>query len=877
MTPYRSVGLAALLASTILSTPALAFAQSDAPQPDAAASVDEEATVDDIIVRGRFVPDVKRETSEVANILTAEDIERSGDSEIGEALTRVTGLSLVGDGFVYVRGLGDRYSSALLDGSSLPSPEPLRRVVPLDLFPTALVNGALIQKTYSAEYPGDFGGGVIALSTRAIPSERFFQFGASIGANSETLGEDGLYWDAGGKLANIGYGDESLRLPQFLRTDPSLEAFQGDPNLLQAAGRSLRNIWSIDGQDNLPDFGFNISGAEIVDFSNGARIGAYVGIDYGYEVRNREGVRGSYDVNGATNELIAPEACENFNGLDNAVNCGFRRTDQEYALNGLVSLGLELNEDHELKLTSLLLRKTRQQTLIERGVFASDPSLLRSFQRLNWVEQQLFTNQLTGKHVFMLPMALDRLQFDWRAAYSTASRDTPYRREYTYRLEPDDVFRLTPNSDSNRTIFTALEDENVEFGGDLTLDGAIADHDLTIKVGALYQEKTRDFATRRYSFIAAPGVIVPAELREYVPEIIFSPDNIGGNAGYVLNDVTDPSDFFDGKTTINAAYISVEGAITPDIRLSVGGRYEDSQQEVNTFTPLTGEDVNVDLNAEYFLPAATLTWEFADNMQFRIGYSQTINRPDLRELANALFLDDDTGTLELGNPNLQIAEIENFDARWEWYFGDRQSATIGVFYKTFTNPIERTFQPVGDGFGRSFQNADEATLQGVEAEIDYTLPLDEWFASSDFMATRRWFVIANVTYSDSEVIDETFTRRLQGQSEWLGNLQIGFENPDVRQRATLLLNYQGERISDAGIITGVTRLPDVIETPPLMLDFTATQGFSVMGRELDLGFKVENILGEEFERSQSFANGSEGVVESYKLGTTISVGLTARF
>lgn len=882
MKPTRTIGLAGLLASTVLTAPAFAWAQDQGAAPTSTPQEPEAvSTLDDIVVRGRFVPDVKRETSAVANILTAEDIQRSGDSEIGEALARVTGLSIVGDGFVYVRGLGDRYSSIVLDGSTLPSPEPLKRVVPLDLFPTSLVSSAQIQKTYSVQHPGEFGGGLIALATRAIPNERFLSFGASIAAETESTGSQGLYWDAGGKLSNIGIADNSLNLPKFIEIDPSLRSFANDPSMLQAAGRSLRNIWSIDGDRNMPDFGFNLSGAEIVDLSNGVRFGGFFAVDYGYQVRNREGVRNSFEVNGGINDQISPAACDSATGLSNATGCGFRRTEQEFALNALGAFGVEFSEDHELKLTSLLLRKTRQQALIERGLFSADPGLIRSFQRLNWIEQQMTSNQLSGRHVFHLPMALDRLQVDWRAAYSTATRDTPYRREYSYRLEPDNIFRLTPGSDSNRTFFSALEDENIEFGLDLTLEGLIGDREITLRAGGLRQERDRDFASRRYSFQPAAGVIIPAALRAAVPEIIFSPDNIGGNAGYTLRDVTDPSDFFDATMAINAAYASAEVELLTGLRVTGGVRYEDSDQQVNSFIPLgetgAGNRISANLAQDFWLPSLTATWEFADNMQLRAGYSQTINRPDLRELSNALFLDDDSNTLERGNPNLKIAEIQNYDLRWEWYFGERQSATIGLFYKSFDNPIERTYQPIGEGFGRSFQNAQEATLKGVEAEVDYTLPMDVWAPGMRWFDENKVFVVANVTWSDSEVVDASYSRALQGQSEWLGNLQVGFENTTARRRATMLLNYQGERISDAGIITGSTRLPDVVETPPLMLNLVASQTFTVDGRDYDLGAKVENILGEEYERSQSFANGGKGVVEGYKLGRTVSFSVSTSF
>lgn len=883
MTPTRTIGLAGLLASTILTAPALAWGQDAAPTAIPASPADQDAvsTIDDIVVRGRFVPDVKRETSEVANILSVEDIQRAGDSEIGEALARVTGLSIVGDGYVYVRGLGDRYSSVVLDGSTLPSPEPLKRVVPLDLFPTSLVSNALIQKTYSVQYPGEFSGGLIALSTRAVPNERFFQFGASIAAHSETTGKDGLYWDAGGGLSNIGIADNSLNLPNFIGIDPSLESFQGNPAMLRAAGLSLRNIWSMDADSNLPDFGFNLSGAEIIDLPNGVRLGAFLAADYDYQVRNREGVRNSFEAGGAPADRFSPGACAD-SGLSNAVDCGSRRTEQEYALNALGAFGIQFNENHEIKLTTLLLRKTRQQAEIDRGTDIDTPFDVVSFQRLNWIEQQMNANQLSGKHVFFMPLALDRLQIDWRGAYSTASRDTPYRREYTYGLESDNVFRLLPGNASNRTFFSALEDENVEAGLDLTLSGAVAGREVTLRAGGLYQDRQRDFASRRYYFYQAPGVIVSPELRSYVPEIIFSPDNIGGgDGGFTLNDITDPSDFFDATMEVMAGYGSAEVQLMSTLRVTAGVRYEDSSQQVNSFVPRgfagEGDPVRAILDQDFWLPAATATWEFADNMQLRAGYSKTINRPDLRELSNALFLDDDSGTLERGNPNLKIAEIENWDLRWEWYFGERQSATIGLFHKTFENPIERTYQPIGEGFGRSFQNAREATLSGVEAEIDYTLPMDRWAPTVGWFEQNQLFVVANVTWSDSEVTADAYTRRLQGQSEWLANLQFGFENETARRRANLLINYQGERISDAGIITGATRLPDVMETPPVLVDLVAAQTFTVAGRDYDVSFKAENLLGEEYRRFQTFADGSEGVVEGYKLGTTVSLGLSTRF
>ena len=160
-----------LLATSAMIAPSLGHAQASPTEQTPAAQAQDEATqVDEIVVLGRYIPEPNRESSEVAAFLTSEDLERTGDSSAAEALTRVTGLSIVEGRFIYVRGLGERYSSALLNGSPLPSPEPLQRVVPLDLFPSGILDSVTVQKTYSANYPGEFGGGVIDLQTVDAPN-----------------------------------------------------------------------------------------------------------------------------------------------------------------------------------------------------------------------------------------------------------------------------------------------------------------------------------------------------------------------------------------------------------------------------------------------------------------------------------------------------------------------------------------------------------------------------------------------------------------------------------------------------------------------------------------------------------------------------------
>lgn len=874
---------AGLLATTMLTAPVAVLAQSASPQPTETpptAPAPPADSVDTIVVRGRFIPDEKRVTSEIANVITTQDIARQGDSDIAGALTRVTGLSLVGDGYVYVRGLGERYSSVLLDGSTLPSPEPLRRIVSLDIFPTALLAGTLVQKTYSVEYPAEFGGGIVALRSAAIPRESYLQIAGSLGYNTRTTLKRGNFADFG-KNNWTGFSSSALDFPQALKANPALAGMTGAER--QTAARSLRNAWSYDRETIAPDTGLRVTGGTAFDVG-GMRAGVLGAVDYSSDFKVRDGTRRIFSVSDAglaVNEDLSPEGCSEINSTVNARGCGVFRTNWNVSLNVLGAAGLQINDDHQLKLTSLLLRKTNQEARIEKGSFSESPGTVLSKQLSNFIEQQVWTNQLTGEHHFRLNGPMNDLTLNWRGSYAKANRDTPYRREFTYGADGQGVERWDLANGRNATIFSALEDTNKELGADGKLSGKLMGRDATFKFGAVTIDKDREFLQRRYQFDlqrnVACGVIPDATLRA-VPEIITSPDNIGDVCGFTISSTSDNSDQFTASNKVSALYGSFEYLVVPEVRWTLGVRGEKSDQTISTFrqspsgTPFV--PVDVDLNAKFLLPATTVTWEFANGLQARAGYSQTLARPDLRELAPSQFYDVDTGTTESGNPALSITRIQNWDARIEWYFGNRRSATVGVFYKDLTNPIERTFYFTGEGPTRSLANAESAKLRGVEAEFNVALPIEKLVGEA--FGVREFYLIGNATYIDSEVNRSpaefpSVTKRggaLQGQSRYLANIQLGYDAPSMRERAALLLNYQSKRIYGVGIL-GV---PNTIERPPLELDFTASKGWEVWGHVVELGFKAKNILGRGFKTTQG-----DQISEAYRLGTSFSLSLAATF
>lgn len=828
--------------------------------------------VEEIIVQGVYIPDEKRATSEISNLIDEVDFSQSGDSEVTGILQRVTGLSLVSGKFVYVRGLGGRYSYATLDGSTIPSPEPLRRVVPLDIFPTSLLGGVLVQKTYSPQFQGEFGGGLIELRTKAVPDERFFEVGISGGFNTESTLKDGLTYDGPNTAELFGFPGKRRSIPDLIDANPLLTGYSATE--LEAAGEAIPNVWSVDREPNAPDVGINAAYGDRFDFADSS-LGILAVIDYDSGIRNEFGEFRTFEISGG--ELVPStdlslEVCDRFVG--GGQDCGLRRTEWEVGLNGIFSAGLEFDQS-TIKAKTMVLRKSVKRVQLEKGEFGADPGTLRTSVRNEYIENYLWTNQIAGEHfidAFNSSSSFEQTQVNWQASYSKASREAPFRRQYRYIFDDfDSVFRLPLRTDSALTSWSDLKDDTYDVGFDVLQPMFFGDMAVDLKFGAAYVDKERKSGFVQYGFDPPPGANLA--LRELIPEIIFGPVNIGPG-GFELREFFDASDTFTAGFDNIQLYSGLDIQLTDFVRFAAGFRYEDSEQVTETVDRVTLDPITVTQKAEFLLPASTLTWEFYDNMQMRFAFSQTLSRPDLRETSSAIFLDD-RGQQTRGNPELQIAKIDNFDARWEWYFGPGEFATMGVFYKDFTNPIEQTYQFIGNTPLRSWANALSGEVKGIEAELEKVIPLNDWMDNA-WTSRREFYVKVNGSYIDSSVtLDPTEAaqqtdqqRSLEGQSDYLANLQLGWDEVEDRERFSILLNYTGKRI------IGVGRLgaPNEVEKPPISLDLNYARNFDVWGTDTEVSFKASNLLNDDFVIQQ----GSQ-IAEKYDLGVSFSVGIKTRF
>lgn len=853
-----------LLGTSALMAPALVMAQ----------AADAGSEVQELVVRGRYIPEVMRETAEVASIVTSEDLVRQGDGTAAEALTRLTGLSVVSGRFVYVRGLGERYSSALLNGSPLPSPEPLQRVVPLDLFPSGILSSVNVQKTYSVNYPGEFGGGVIDLQTVGIPDEPFISMSFSLSGNDETSLKPGLTY-YGGDYDLTGFDDGTRDLPGIIRdgiaTGNRIDQSNFDANTLMAMGRSFQNA--------------NI---RLLQSTNDIPINGSVGVSGGTEFNYDWGsiglvAVGGYERGWTTQRAVQQAGVVSLGGLALTEDLRSNTTEMDVEWHGLASVALDLDA-HKFQWTNFYVRNVTKEARSVEG----DSTLSSNFIRDDytaWYERELFNTQLTGAHEF------GDLEINWRGSYANTTRDAPYETQIRYRRLPDGLFYHNPQSDANFLRFSSLEDTAYGAGVDVAYrwDNPLI-VDLTVSAGWAYYENERYSDSRVFRFTMDQTPTLAFQLQRV--DYLYSNFNIQPNVLF-LREVTgsEGAAAYEAGLTTNAFYVQGEGEVMPAVRASFGLRYEDGDQFVQALDLFSPNDpAKIELKNDYVLPAGTVTWNFAEDQQLRFGVSKTIARPQFREQAPQIYLDPESDRTFIGNPYLVDSEIVNVDLRYERYFDRGQFATVGVFYKDIDKPIESVVNETGGGLQQTFLNAPRAVLYGAEAEFKkYFEPT----TGTEWIDNMRWLVGANYTWTKAEVQadagDQVFPltglgqpapatsfivdgSRLQGTSEHIANLQVGFESLDGATQATLLANYASERTT----ARGSSGAADFVQEPGVMLDLTVRQKFQLWGPEFTLSFEARNLLGEEFDEFQT-QGGDRIILNNYELGRSYSVGLSTTF
>ena len=853
---FSRVGRSVLLAlSTATALVSLGAVAQDATEP----APQSEADVERISVSGRLMSSAasaaaeRREQPYVAELLGMEQISRAGDSNAATALRRVTGLTLVKDKFIYVRGLGERYSSTLLNGAQVPSPDPTRNVIPLDMFPAGIIESLVVQKAYSPELPAAFGGGNVNIRTTAIPLQT--SFNVAVGTGYSSLNSDDGFDYAGGGDDWRGKDDGRRSISPELAAAQQQYGILTPVNIAEALGginagnlaqaetivRELGTAFNRDvdvSRDSVkPDFDGSVSFGSRFDLAKNVVFGVMTGLSYDRSTQNIEEQERYYSVSG--DSLVPLNRYDDIKG-----------TEHQIKMSGMLNFGLEFGVDHRLESSTIYLSDTKDEVKIKNGdsiETINENNRSNTDTSITYEERTMLSNQLRGRHNF--PYLMD-LALDWQYTDAKARRYAPGEIEYRYLNETQSdgsVFSfLRRNQNAVNYSFGDMKDNTENLSWNAKLPLTLGKAEMTLSGGYAYFERSRNAQTDRFNFDTVGYSL--EQLSGSFSEI-FSDSNILDAAnGFKISNVTTQADDYLAAQMIDAGYGSLELNYDYQFRLNLGVRYEDFKQ---ISLPL-GADGNVSGNItdsvlleDGFYPALSLTWFVSDDLQARFGYSKTVVRPDLREVTPVLYVDPLTDFKVTGFAGLKSTDINSADIRLEWYY-DTSNYSVGVFYKDLKNPIEAVELSGSDGnLLMSFRNGQSGEVYGVEAEFLQQLDM---FGGELGKVADNFFLAGNLTLSESEISIQPFpgadltnlTRGLSGHSKYVANLQLGFDSDDNLHNATLTYNVFGKRIAFAG----VNDKDDAFEQPFNSLDFTYSYT-PTESMTLKLGLK--NLLDEDVE------------------------------
>lgn len=800
----------------------------------------------------------QRTSASMSSGLAADFIRRTPDKNTGEVLKRVSGASIQENRFVVVRGLADRYNSAMLNSALLPSSEPDRKTFSFDVFPAALIDNVIIHKTATPEFIGEFSGGLVQVNTRDIPTKNQLSVGFGIGYNNQSTFQP-FTANARNRFDALGFDDGTRNIPagfpanarDYRALGKDAAGFAEQVKLTQ----SFRgDVYAERPTDAMPIQTFNLTYAHTKRFDKGGSLGTLVGLTY----RRAQLL---YDVD------------RRFHEKDGTIVFDYKDEQNLYQVSwgGVANLSY-VKGKHKVSWKNLFNQNYEDKYYERRGYNTSrlnDIALFSSY--LN--QRSLASSQLEGEH--QLTKGGVKLKWNGNAAYNWKTQ--PDLRTALYARTINTNLPLEIDPDDTRRFYSDLKDYSFGGGGQLVvpMDWGTKERQ-TFKLGGSNLTRFRDFRSRIFRYnVANINSFVANNARKPV-ETAFLSDNMGSQ-GYVMDEFTNNVDSYFGISVLNAAYGMFDNNFGP-VRLIWGLRAENFQQLLTSRTQ-TGER-SVRLTDRWdLLPSANLMVKLGDKQNLRVSASRTVARPEFREIAEFAFFDYELNYGVLGDTNLRRSSVLNYDVRYEFYPKAGESLSIGAFYKDFTDPIELRLDPSSNADIRRYfySNAIGARTLGFEVEARKSL---------DFLGERlKDFVLfGNYTYIRSEVLFNDLSagnkvvsadRPLQGQSPYL--LNLGLQYTSTRFNASVLYNRIGERLS----LVGNSEFPNIFERPRNLLDIQLST--KVLRKKGELKLNVSDLINnyvyhyENVDGPTAFREGTDRLFFAYRPGTTVTLGFTYDF
>ena len=828
---------------------------------------------------------LRQKATAVSDAISAEAISKSGSSSAADAMTKVTGASVVGGKYVFVRGLGERYASTHLNGVELPSADPDKKAFNFDLFQSDMLDNITTLKTFTPDKPGNFSGGLVDIGTRKFPEKRMLSFGISSGINTVTNFNDSFLRYAGGKTDWLGKDDGTRAIPAFL-SDPNFEVPSaiearrdaGKAQILDEASKSLTNIMSPKSGAAPFKGGFNMALGNQVKIANRS-LGYVASLSYDYNVSHRSGKSERY-----VNPTVG--ATELYSTL------GFytdEKSTEEASFGGLLNLSYTLNPAHQISVNGLYSRSGESVSRYQEGFwyhsFGNDDSKVMLNNVLGYTERELRSLQVKGKHV--LKGVSSGSTLEWSFANALTKQDEPDLRFFVSLKSTDEEGRTTYSTNLANVLFPshywrALSEGSNTGAIDFSLPfkqwGGLK---ANLKMGGLFTASDRDFTER--TFLIRPSNTI---VYDNNPEAYFGATNAGIISQRTLANGTTEYNFgnvvelprkeavlrnnYQGDQTVAAGYLMTELPLSEKLRFIGGVRYETTDMTVESADPAL-EDAR--LTNKDWLPSANLVYQVGDKTNIRAALTRTIARPVFRELSRFSSADFLLGGFLAGNPDLKRTLITNYDLRVENFLRPSEILAVSVFYKDLQNPIERSIYEAGATESMQFVNVDKATILGAEFEARKRLDVlgaafENLSVGANVSIVKSTITLPEAEYLERKALDPNAStiRPLQGQSPFIVNTDLAYSTG--KTTASLYFNVFGDRLT--AVSFGNT--PDVYERPSPKLDLIVSHSV----RSLKLKLSAKNLLDSPYKETYRFLSKDYTYYE-YNTGRSLSLSVGYSF
>nr|WKN37623.1 TonB-dependent receptor [Tunicatimonas sp. TK19036] len=810
---------------------------------------------------------LQKKSPSVMDAISADMFSRNGDNNAASAVQRVTGVTVEGGKYVYVRGLGDRYSKSVLNGADIPGLDPNRNSVQLDMFPSNMIDNIIVYKSFTPDLTGEFTGGLVNVTTKEFPDQFTLQVSGSVGVNDQATFNNNYLTYQGGELDWLGVDDGTRELPGVIagydiENFPSPVQIGSDPEQVNEVSRAFEsNQFTPTRSAPTLNHSMSFSVGNQKEFL-GKPLGFVLGLTYRRNFDFYEnGQVNRYDgVPSGTTSLTSSQLL--------AVNDA--ASSEEVNVGGLLNLSYKLSTNSKISLNGMYNQASTDMARFQNGydlLTSPDSTLMVRNRVLSFTERGLANVLLKGEHTIT---GANNLNIEWQSSFT----DT-YLNEPDLRFLQDNIRNRNGNSTNlisnlNRPgrYFRDMAETNWDSRLNITLPVSIwGDREGKVKLGGAYTERDRSFRERRFEYFV--------DRLSYTGPIddLFLDENLGydadGNQQTYIDEVSQDGNNYDATQYVYAAYLMFDGQLSEKLRMVGGARFERTDMSLESFSGVTGN-----LETNDFLPALNFTYQVVENMNLRASYGRTIARPTFREFAPLITFAFYGDNNQLGNANLTRTLIDNYDIRWEMYPTRNEYVAASLFYKQFDNPIENTINPNAGGSTPEYkyENVDQAQVAGIELEVRKNLS----FISPALEVIRAG---VNFTYIYSQVSlegDELFairkfdpeaddTRDMYNQSPYVVNANLDYDNPENGWSANAVFNVFGQRLQYF-----TTALPFVYEQPRPELNLSVKKQ---LNDRWSVRLRANNLINPDHKQTITYRD-VEYIFDSYTTGRDYSIGFT---